>query len=104
MVGETCAVLLPYIPNALISSLVFSILQQLALEDKDIQVRQCAISRFVSCSMFMNSIKNDRYNERQNIFFDEFLRESERLLKEIFFWKNMKFVAYETYWVHTFSL
>ena len=59
MVGETCAVLLPYIPNALISSLVFSILQQLALEDKDIQVRQCAISRFVSCSIFMNSNKNE---------------------------------------------
>ena len=47
LVGETCAVLLPYIPNSLISSLLFSILQQLALEDKDIQVRQSAISRFV---------------------------------------------------------
>ena len=49
LVGETCAVLLPYIPNALISSLVFSILQQLALEDKDIHVRQSAISRLVIC-------------------------------------------------------
>ena len=48
LVGETCAVLLPYIPNSLISSLLFSILQQLALEDKDIQVRQSAISRFVT--------------------------------------------------------
>ena len=47
LVGETCAVLLPYIPNSLISSLLFSILQQLSLEDKDIQVRQSAISRFV---------------------------------------------------------
>ena len=47
LVGETCAVLLPYIPNSLISSLLFSILQQLALEDKDIQVRQSAISRLV---------------------------------------------------------
>ena len=43
MVAETCAVLLPYIPNALTSSLVFSMLQQLVLEDKDLEVRQSSI-------------------------------------------------------------
>ncbi len=35
LVAETCAVSMPYIPLPLISSLIFSILQQLVMEDKD---------------------------------------------------------------------
>ena len=44
LVAETCSVLLPNIPNALTNSLVLSMLQQLSIEDKCIQVRSSAIS------------------------------------------------------------
>ena len=61
LVAETCAVLLPYIPNALISSLVFSMLQQLVLEDKDLEVRQSAINTLaiLVCYLDHDSNKTD---------------------------------------------
>ena len=61
LVAETCAVLLPYIPNALISSLVFSMLQQLVLEDKDLEVRQSAIKSLsiLVCYLDHDSNKTD---------------------------------------------
>ena len=61
LVAETCAVLLPYIPNALISSLVFSMLQQLVLEDKDLEVRQSAIRSLsiLVCYLDYDSNKTD---------------------------------------------
>lgn len=62
LVAETCAVLLPYIPNELISSLVFSMLQQLALEDKDLLVRQSAISSF---GLLILYLKNDSNKVQQ---------------------------------------
>ena len=73
LVCQTCAVLLPYIPNELISSLVFSMLQQLALEDKDEQVRQSAISSFSLLVLYLKSDSNKT---------DQVLEIMETLLKD----------------------
>jgi hypothetical protein len=56
LVAETCAVLMPYIPEPLLASLVFSMLQQLVLEDKSVEVRRSAIA---SLGLLILHLKDD---------------------------------------------
>ena len=58
LVAETCAVILPHIPSALTSSLVFSMLQQLGMEDKCLQVRLSAISSLSILVLYLRQDSN----------------------------------------------
>ena len=87
LVAETCSVILPYIPNALTNSLVLSMLQQLSIEDKCIQVRSSAISslsllvlhltedanKHELIAEMLKTLLNDPSDEIVNIVQDQFL-------------------------------
>ncbi|XP_040568342.2 LOW QUALITY PROTEIN: RAB11-binding protein RELCH homolog [Lepeophtheirus salmonis] len=62
LVAETCVTLMPYIPPSIRNSLVLSMLQQLALDDKDVNVRIAAIKGVSSLLLFMNEAEVDKFN------------------------------------------
>ncbi|QQP49024.1 KIAA1468 -like protein [Caligus rogercresseyi] len=53
LVAETCITLMPYIPPSIRNSLVLSMLHQLALEDKDSNVRIAAVKGLSSLLLFL---------------------------------------------------
>ena len=79
LVAQTCMALVPYIPSSIRDSLVFSILQQLVVQDKELQVRQAACNALSVLTLYMES--DSKINTTIPKILTEILRDEEMVEK-----------------------
>uniref|UniRef100_A0A914X366 HEAT repeat protein n=1 Tax=Plectus sambesii TaxID=2011161 RepID=A0A914X366_9BILA len=65
LVAETCGVLAPSLPPALLSSLVLSMLQQMIVEDKSEDVRMAAVLSLASVCLYIED--RDKFSQVSNV-------------------------------------
>ena len=61
LVAETCGTLMPYIPSPLRRSLLLSMLQEMAVEDRDLEVRKSAIRSLAVLVFYLDDGDQDKF-------------------------------------------
>ncbi|ELT88848.1 hypothetical protein CAPTEDRAFT_190660 [Capitella teleta] len=81
LVAEACGALAPYLPNEIVSSLVLSMLQQMAAEERAEEVR-AAVTR--SLGILMGVIQDpDKYSQGCQLLFSALLDTSEQVVSAV---------------------